>query len=186
MSIRIRLRPHLSRRARPRPQGPQARGTRAALTRPEKTRSKKVEEEGSKQVVEGSGEAGEATVEFIGVMMILVIPVFYLIITLGSLQSALYAAEASARNAVRIVANNPQQQEAARLQGYLTFQDYNIAAAPDIHVSCQPAHCQAGGSVEVFVATSVPLPLLPDWLSGGLSIPVEAQANMPIAGVELR
>lgn len=178
MSIRIRLRPHLSRRAQPRPQSPQARGTRAALTRPGKRRSK--------QVVEGSGEVGEATIEFIGVMMILVIPIFYLIITLGSLQSAVYAAEASARNAVRIVANNPQQQEAARLQGYLTFQDYNIAATPDIHVSCQPAHCQAGGSVEVFVATSVPLPLLPDWLSGGLSIPVEAQANMPIAGVELR
>ena len=49
-------------------------------------------------------EGGEATVEFVGLVFLLVVPVVYLVVSLAQVQGALFAAEAGAREASRILA----------------------------------------------------------------------------------
>lgn len=132
-------------------------------------------------------DRGEATIEFLAVVMILVVPVFYLIMTLGTLQGAIYASDSAARSAARILAEHPFDRPAAALQAQLAFADYHLDLHPSVSIDCSPVQCVPGtGMVNVRVAVSVPLPFLPQWLSDTASIPIDATANMPIAGVEIR
>lgn len=132
------------------------------------------------------GERGEATIEFLGIVMIFVIPVFYLIVSLGLIQAAHYACETSARNGARILADDPSRLSVAQLATNLTFEDYDVRVPPRIAVSCEPWDCRVGGQVTVSVSADVPLPFLPEWLSSRMSMAVEASAVMPISGVELK
>lgn len=131
-------------------------------------------------------EAGEASIEFLGVVMILVVPVFYLIATLGVVQSAVFASEAAARNAARIVADNMDRTDVAVIQGRLTFDDYGVGVTPHMSFTCVAGNCQPGvGSVQVSVDAQVPLPLLPEWMGVGAAIPIHADVAMPISGVRI-
>lgn len=133
-----------------------------------------------------AAEGGEATIEFLGVVLIFVIPVFYLIISLGLAQSAYYACETSARNGARILADDPSRIKVAQLATHLTFQDYDVRVPPQISVSCEPHDCRPGGRISVSVSADVPLPFLPEWLSSRTSVTVDARATMPVSGVELK
>lgn len=129
-------------------------------------------------------EKGEALIEFIAVMILFVIPVFYIILSLGQLQASTYAAEAAARNAARILAANPAAHSLAERQAQLAFSDFGLPA-PQIHAACQPAECSTDGVVTVSVESQVPLPLVPDWIGARASIPVMAQVSMPVEGLSV-
>ncbi|WP_144873616.1 TadE family protein [Microbacterium sp. 1.5R] len=132
-----------------------------------------------------SDDRGSAALEFITVGVILLVPLVYLIVALGSIQEHTLGAEAAARHLARAIALVPDAASAAdygdRLVASIADQ-YGIAPGTlEVSVACAPRtpECPAPGAlVTVTVATHVPLPLVPSvlGLDTAASIPVEGTA----------
>lgn len=130
------------------------------------------------------GERGNASVEFLGLAMVLIVPLVYLVLVLAELQGAVFAAEGAARDAGRVVATADSRSEAladAKRVVELAFADQGLSVdgSAALVVTCEAADCSApGGSVHVVVRAAVPMPLVPQWLGAvmPLEIPVQAQA----------
>lgn len=126
-------------------------------------------------------ERGSAMVEFLGVALILLIPLVYLVVTLGRVQAGAFAAEGAAREAVRaMVTAESSSAGAARAETAvgiaLTDQGFGREAGV-LSLECSATPCLTpDGSVGAVVRVEVPLPLLPEAVRGWvpLSIPVEA------------
>jgi Na+-transporting methylmalonyl-CoA/oxaloacetate decarboxylase gamma subunit len=136
------------------------------------------------RVAPGSAEDGSAIVEFLGVALVLLVPVVYLVLVLGRLQAATFAVDGAAREAARAVATAPDTETAAAHAAAavsLALADQGISAEPrDVLTVACGADCLAPGStVDVRVAVDVPLPGVPEWLQGAvpLSVPVTASAT---------
>ncbi|MEV8168788.1 TadE family protein [Microbacterium paraoxydans] len=128
-------------------------------------------------------DAGSSSLEFIAVGVIMLVPLLYLVIAVGSVQEQTLGVEAAARQAARAVASAPDIAAAADrgeevLDGVVA--EYGIdPGAVDVAVSCRPrasACPAAGATVVVTVSTRVPLPLVPGvlGLDQATSVPVEA------------
>lgn len=129
------------------------------------------------------GERGDAVVEFIGFFAVLVVPVVYIIVAASWVQAAVFATDAGAREAVRIIASHPDDgEERAQAQVGLAFADFGVAGQPVVTASCDGC-ASPGGQASVTVSTVVPLPLVPRWL-GGLGIPVQSSAVSPVQEVD--
>lgn len=130
-------------------------------------------------------ERGSAPLEFIVVGLLLLVPLVYLIASLGVIQSHALGVESGARHLARAIAMAPDAAAAeARASAILhsTASEYGISAGSiDVGFACVPAGgaCpRAGATMIVSVAARVPLPLVPPVL--GLdhiaSVPVSATA----------
>lgn len=130
-------------------------------------------------------EDGSAVVEFIGVTVMLLVPLVYLVLTLGQLQAAAFAAEAAARESGRVLSQAddlPTSVVHAQTAVRLAFEDQGIPVDPEAALSftCSEEPCLSPGSqVHVQVSTAVRLPLVPDFLAG--AVPLE----VPVQGVHL-
>lgn len=127
------------------------------------------------------GDAGSASVEFIVLALLLLVPVAYLVVTLARLQAGAYAAAAGSRAAARAyvtaaaAAAAPGRAEAA-LDLALTDQGFTPADATAT-TSCEAAACFApDAAVVVTVRVDVPLPFVPPLLRSAVPtrVPVEA------------
>lgn len=135
------------------------------------------------------GDAGNAVVEFLGVALLLLVPVVYLVLVLGRLQAATFAAEGAAREAGRSLVTAETAEEGRRAalasvrlaladQG---FTDVDTAGA--LAVACPMTDCLAPGSdVEVRVTVEVPLPFVPGFVRDAVpfAIPVSATHIAPV------
>ena len=127
-------------------------------------------------------ESGSAVVEFIGVTLVLLLPLVYLVLTLGRVQAAAFAAEAAARESGRVLSQAedlPTAVGQAHTAVELAFGDHGITVDPEAALSftCSEEPCLSpGGQIHVEVAAVVALPLVPDFLAGALplEVPVEA------------
>lgn len=128
-------------------------------------------------------DTGSSSLEFVAVGVIMLVPLLYLVIAVGSVQEQSLGVEAAARQAARAIASAPDVSEAAGsgervLEGIV--EEYGIDPdAIDVAVSCRPrpSPCPAAGAtVVVTVSTRVPLPLVPGvlGLDQATSVPVEA------------
>ncbi|WP_274645668.1 TadE family protein [Microbacterium sp. C7(2022)] len=128
--------------------------------------------------------------EFILVGLVLLVPLVYLVITLGSIQGQSLGAEAGARHIARAIALSSDSDEARdRTDRILAavVEEYGIDdSAVEIALHCRPASADcpsAGATVVVTVRTSVSLPLVPPVL--GLdriaSVPVEASSAQKVS-----
>ena len=136
------------------------------------------------------GERGSAALEFILVGMLLLVPLVYLIVSLGMIQGQSLGAEAGARHIARAL-STAENTDAARRSADLILRsvvDEYALDADDVDVSleCRPAGgpCpEAGATLVVTVRTSVALPLVPPVL--GLdrltAIPLEASAVQKVS-----
>src|SRR5699024_6639338 len=130
-----------------------------------------------------AAEDGSAAVEFLAVAVLLLVPLVYLILTMGQLQAATFAAEAAAREAGRIVAHSEDVTTAtarARTAVDLAFADQGIEVDPSsaLAMDCGQDPClNPGTSITVRVEMTVALPLVPEAFSGSLrlEVPVEAE-----------
>lgn len=120
-------------------------------------------------------------VEFLGVTLILLIPLVYLVVTLGRVQAGAFAAEGAARDAVRaMVTAESAALGAARADAALgiALTDQGFARHEGVlTLECSTTPCLTpGGAVGAVVRVEVSLPLLPDAVRGWLplSLPVEA------------
>ena len=130
-------------------------------------------------------EAGSAALEFILVGLLLLVPIVYLIVSLGLIQGQSLGVEAGARHLARAVSQAPDAASArdrADRVLHAVVQEYGIDPATlDVALTCRPAGAtcpEAGATLVVTVTAEVALPLVPPVL--GLErlarIPIEASA----------
>jgi hypothetical protein len=129
-------------------------------------------------------DRGSASLEFLGVGLLLLVPVVYLVLTLAALQAGGLAAEGAARHAARsFVLAGTAEEAAARVERAveLTLADYGIdPASAEIGIACapDPGSCLSRRSlVTVTVGIRVALPLAPPALN------VEAPLSVGMSGV---
>lgn len=136
------------------------------------------------------GERGSAALEFILVGMLLLVPLVYLIVSLGLIQGQSLGAEAGARHVARAL-STADDADAARRSADLILRsvvdEYALDAEEvDLSIECRPSGSacpEAGATLIVTVRTRVALPLVPpvlglDRLAG---IPVEASAVQKVS-----
>ncbi|WP_309066981.1 TadE family protein [Microbacterium sp.] len=135
-------------------------------------------------------EEGSAALEFIVVGLLLLVPLVYLLLTLGALQEQTLGAEAAARHTARVIGQAPDAETAARRGDAVmasVIREYGMDAdSVDMAMNCVPARGRcpdAGATVIVTVRTRVSLPFLPPLfgLDRIAAIPVEAQSAQKVS-----
>lgn len=134
-------------------------------------------------------DTGSASLEFITVGLILLLPLVYLVLTMATMQGAALAVEAAARQAVRVFVTAPSHAAASdRAQRAIQFAlaDAGIEHTPAVSVSCSPnpSNCLTrSGLVTVVVGVSVALPFIPSVLDLDvpLSVPMQASATQQVS-----
>ena len=131
-------------------------------------------------------EGGSALVEFLGASLVLLVPLVYLVLTVGRVQAASFAAESAASGAARVFVTSPDQRSGAALAvdaTRLAFEDQHVPlddAAGAVSLSCLGGACGTSGTAVVArVRVEVALPMVPAFLRGHLplAVPVEATAH---------
>ena len=131
----------------------------------------------------GAGsDRGSAVVEFLGISMILLIPLVYLVLTLAKVQSASYAVEGAARDATRAYLIAPDEQTAAeRAVAVVRVALLDQGIEPDggeLAVECSAAECLTPeGTVTATVSAAVSLPGVPSAWGESLSVTVSATST---------
>lgn len=139
--------------------------------------------------VANADDAGSAVVEFLAVTLLLLVPIVYLVLVLGRLQAAMFAAEGAAREAGRAFTTAAGPDPGDRLAVaavHLALSDQGFAAvdaAAALGLECSTDPCLVpGSSVRVRVAFDVDLPFVPDFVRSAvpLSVPVAAEHVAPV------
>lgn len=122
-------------------------------------------------------ERGTATVEFVWMALLLLVPFVYVLLAVFDTQRASYAVAAASRSAARAYVQAPDPAVAAahaRVAARIALADQDVEADVDITCLPSPSSClEAGSSVRVVVHTVQPLPLTPSALGdqlGGIAV----------------
>ena len=114
-----------------------------------------------------AADAGSASLEFLTVGMILLVPLVYLVLAVASIQAAALGVEGAARQAARVaVLQADDGATEVERTVRVVLADYGVdAGAASIAVDCSAACDQPGTRVTVRVSASVALPLVPQALA---------------------
>ena len=135
-------------------------------------------------------QRGSASIEFLTVGMLLLVPTVYLVLALSSIQSASFAVEGAARQASRVFVQAEtvgEAQAAASRAIAVTLADYGLdAAAARVVITCRPdpADCLTRrGFVTVTISTVAPLPLFPAVLDADIppGVPIDSVATEQVS-----
>lgn len=135
-------------------------------------------------------EGGSASIEFLTVGLLLLVPTVYLVLALASIQSASFAVEGAARQASRVFVQAPTvaaAEAAAERAIAVTLADYGLEARDaTVAVACRPdpADCLARrGFVTVTISVVAPLPLFPEALGTDLplGVPIDSVATEQVS-----
>ncbi len=144
------------------------------------------------------GDSGGAMVELLALTLVLLVPLIYLVVTLGLIQAAAYAAEGAANDAARtsVLAGVEVLEEGgtytaaraaadARAQAVVPVAIGDFGISPDqadLQMACSADPCLAPGSdVTARVGIRVPLPGVPGFVAdAGLAVTVSAESTMPV------
>ncbi|MFI5427639.1 hypothetical protein [Aeromicrobium sp. UC242_57] len=118
-------------------------------------------------------DGGSATVEFVWLTLLLLVPFVYLLIAVFDTQRASYGVSTASRAAARAFLQSPDAvtgERRARAAARIALSDQGLRGA-SVDVTCLPtrAAClRPGSSVRVRVRTTQRLPLTPQVLGGQL------------------
>ena len=135
---------------------------------------------------------GSAALEFITVGVILLVPLAYLVITLGVIQETLLGAEAAARHTARVIGQADDRASAAESGDAVlanVLDEYGMDAENvDVSIDCTPVGTEcpsAGATVIVTVRARVSLPFVPEifGLDQATQIPLQAAAAQKVSRV---
>ncbi|MFD4420903.1 TadE family protein [Agromyces sp. NPDC058484] len=133
-------------------------------------------------------EQGSASLEFLTVGIILLVPLVYLVLALAAVQAGALGVEGAARQAARvavIAADQGASDAAVDRAVRVALADYGIdAGAASVTVRCDRADClEPGARVSISVDARVELPLVPDFLAVTAvgSVPIEATATQTVS-----
>jgi Flp pilus assembly protein TadG len=107
-----------------------------------------------------SGEDGSAVIEFVGLSVVLLLPVVYVLLTVFQLQRAAFGVSQAAREAGRAYATAPSSGAAAdraREAADLAVRDQGVDGSPSVSYTSTPS-LQSGSRFTVRVDMDVPLP----------------------------
>lgn len=128
---------------------------------------------------------GTATIEFIWLSVLLLVPFVYALIAVFDTQRAAYGTSAASRSAARAFLQSPDVatgERRARAAALLAMTDQGVEGAT-VHITCRPtpAAClQPGSSVRVFVQAIQRLPLMPAVLGEDIgAITVDSTHTQP-------
>lgn len=147
-------------------------------------------EAGMGRTPDARGEEGSATVEFVLLATLLLIPVIYFLMLTSQVQSAAYASVAAADQAAQAMVTAPDPSSAAgRADAViaLTLGDYGLdPSVAQSSVSCSASPClEPGSSVSVEISIRVPVPLLPQglgWDAAAATVTSTSQQPVPRFG----
>lgn len=127
-------------------------------------------------------ERGSMLVETAFLLVLVMLPVFYLVGTLGRLQAGAYAVSAAAREGGRTFvssADDPSGHLAASVAASLVLEAHGFAPQDgDLLVVCASSPCLTPGStVRVDTNLRVELPLIPDFLADAVPTSINLSAN---------
>jgi hypothetical protein len=128
-------------------------------------------------------ERGSATIEFIAVGLLLLVPLVYGVITLGRIQAATFAADGSAREAARAFVTATDEDDGRRRAAIavrLGLRDAGFAERDGtVEFTCEtPTACLTPGSeVRLRVEVRVVLPGVPGFVDRALSTGVTVRAE---------
>lgn len=136
-------------------------------------------------------ERGSMTVEVAFLLVLLVVPLFYLVATLGRVQAGAYAVSAAAREAGRAFVTAEDETAAparARAAAGLVFRAHGFGSDEGVvTIVCDGQPClRAGARVVVGSEIEVPLPLVPDFMQGAVPTSVSLSARHVEAVDEFR
>lgn len=133
-------------------------------------------------------ERGSASLEFLTVGIVLLVPLVYLVLAVAAIQAGALGVEGAARQAARVavLAGDSGASDAAVDRAVrTTFADYGIDAdTASVGLDCDRADClEPGARVSVTVRARIELPLVPDFfaLTAVGSVPVEASAMQTVS-----
>ncbi|MCD5346738.1 hypothetical protein PX701_05630 [Agromyces sp. H3Y2-19a] len=134
------------------------------------------------------GERGSASLEFLTVGMLLLVPLVYLVLAIAAVQGGALAVEGAARQAARVAVEaggRGDAEIAVERAVAVALADYGIEAGEaSVELDCQAGDCAAPGSrVRVSVRATVRLPLVPDVLDLDRvgSVPLDASATQTVS-----
>lgn len=135
-----------------------------------------------------SDDSGSAIVEFLGLALVLLVPLIYLVLVLGRLEAASFAAEGAAREAARtyVVADTADQGAARAVAATgiaLRDQGFDDDPVDALTLSCSSTPClEPGSDVAARVDLVVPLPFVPQFVRDvvPLEVPVSAERVAPV------
>lgn len=128
-------------------------------------------------------EAGEASIEFVGIVLGLLIPLVYLVLVFFQVQAGLYAAEMAAASSARILTDHPHTgARAAQLAVELAASDQGLPVNGVRYVlTCDTANCpQPGSSGSIKVSVKVPLPVVGSLVQGMFPTDISLSSVHPI------
>ena len=123
-------------------------------------------------------EDGTATIEFVWLSILLLVPFVYILVAVFDTQRASYGVSTASRSAARAFLQAPDPaagEQRARLAARVALDDQGLSAA-SVRITClpSPADClQPGSSVRIVVRTTQALPLTPSALGsqlGGITV----------------
>lgn len=129
----------------------------------------------------GGAEDGSAMVEFLGVALVLLVPLVYLVVTLGRVQAGAFAAEGAAREAVRAMVTAESSTAGAaraRTSVEIALADQGFTRDDGVlTLDCSTSPCLTpGAAVGAVVRVEVALPLVPDAVRGWVPLSVQVEA----------
>lgn len=137
-----------------------------------------------------TGDRGSMTVEVAFLLVLLVVPLFYLVGTLGRVQAGAYAVSAAAREAGRTFVTSDGVDAApgrAQAAAGLVFSAHGFSEGQGtVTVACDGVCLTPGGRVVVDAVVSVPLPLVPDFMDGAVPTSITLVARHTEAVDEFR
>lgn len=127
------------------------------------------------------GDCGSALVEFVSIGALMLVPLVYLILTLGRLQAATFAAEGAARESGRLFVTAPDEETGAqRAQAavLVAVRDQGFDLDPVLTVECEETPClQPQARVVTEVELEVVLPVVPRFVDRVIPTRVTVRAS---------
>jgi Flp pilus assembly protein TadG len=110
-------------------------------------------------------ERGSAVVEFVFLGVLLLVPVVYLVLTVGQLQGGSFAVVGASDQAAKVYVDSPTPQEAdarAREAARIALADFGFTEDQAVvNIACSGQCLAPASHVTVVVTLKVPLPLIP-------------------------
>ena len=132
-----------------------------------------------------TGDDGTAMLEFVSLVVIVVIPLTYLILTAFDVQQGAFGTSSAAREAGRVFvlgSGTADAEHRAKVAADIVLADQSMrlgtAGDTSLSVACSASPCLTpGGSVTVTVTSRVQLPLVPAFLAHvvPVSVPVTSR-----------
>lgn len=119
------------------------------------------------RVQRGRSDRGSASVEFVFLGVLLLVPLVYVVVAIAAVQGAAYGVSGASREAGRAFVQAPAGQDPsvwAFTAARIALADHGIDLQPNqLAITCSASPCRTpGASVTVEIDIDVPLPLVPE------------------------